>query len=1046
MVQNKVTTISVNLSKIIIFSLFLSISTVQADTILSAEEMALLTKINKQADELIESSQYDAAIQVYQQVLQTLKSKLPEDNDTIQTYTLKVLDLYRDEQYSAQAPLKQYYSYISHEKNDLDRDQYEKDLKISIGKIQTAIAIGKKQLDILESKQNIESKKNTFLYKLKMMFLYTTENMIYMRLGDFFSEKQDYSNAEVFIEKAFESAQNSKTLQQQAYIAKQNWRTAAPLQDQVAIDKAVIPDDSEQTMSTAIYGLLDLYDNQGKENEANQLLLKLDEIVSKSPDDSLRLLLADTYLGRNKLDEAEKVYIQVLDNPNKSFIEAMQGDKSDDFHFSFQYKAFINLGTIYDRRYYESKNVAKADLFYSTALNYHKQAVAVLAKQNSPNLKTSYSQALYSLAAFYSDHDKNKEAVPYFKQTVDIQEQLLKTDGNSSILRGLIRTRHRMGINYRLLGDYDAAEQLYQKNIDEPNNNLLPYESGSVATSKFALAKIQGLKGNIPLALQYLNEAKKLYDLHQTDDAIFRQSKNQLAQLHLWLLFDAMHDNYLNSAEISAEALEEIQQIHGKKRTLALQQTAMRLAGNDQNRSQIVSQTLAKEWQQARQDVQVLNNELRQVFPVQKLLKPDEALLAWILGDGDALGVPEHTMSFLLVIRPERAKLIPLYTSQITLAPFLSAHMNALSTQAPVNLAYAHELYRSLLEPAEQELVGVKHIIAVPDETLKALPLQTLLKSTSKAADPVKPNNDDYASADWLLNHYAISYLPAVHSLAQLRERDVQPVTSAATGRVPFMGFGNPVLQGKKTVDSELLVSIGRSLNRGEDSTFATDTSKLRELEALPNTGSELEYAAELFGADSDTSLYLADKATETNLKGLSDQDTLAKADILAFATHAFGANDTLSIMPGLVLTPPAVGTAQDDGYLNVEEIPNLKLNAQWVVLAACETAKYAQQDVGQGLSQLVKAFFIAGTRSVLATHWSVNDAAAHELMNTLFKSLAEQPDLSRAEALRRAMQSVATQCNWRCTLGEWLGLAEQRQTAHPAYWGAFVIYGEGIQ
>ncbi len=128
---------------------------------------------------------------------------------------------------------------------------------------------------------------------------------------------------------------------------------------------------------------------------------------------------------------------------------------------------------------------------------------------------------------------------------------------------------------------------------------------------------------------------------------------------------------------------------------------------------------------------------------------------------------------------------------------------------------------------------------------------------------------------------------------------------------------------------------------------------------------------------------------------------------------------------PALVLTPPPVATEADDGLLTASEIGTLKLDADWVVLSACNTA--AGDKVGaDALSGLARAFFFAGARALLVSHWSVYSQAAVQLTTRTFANLAVNPRLGRAEAFRRAMLSVIDE-----------GMP-------PSYWAPFVVVGEG--
>jgi CHAT domain-containing protein len=125
-----------------------------------------------------------------------------------------------------------------------------------------------------------------------------------------------------------------------------------------------------------------------------------------------------------------------------------------------------------------------------------------------------------------------------------------------------------------------------------------------------------------------------------------------------------------------------------------------------------------------------------------------------------------------------------------------------------------------------------------------------------------------------------------------------------------------------------------------------------------------------------------------------------------------------------LVLTPPPEPGEADDGLLTASEIAVLKLDAEWVVLSACNTAAGAGEGA-EALSGLARAFFYAGARALLVSHWAVYSEAAVELTTRTFATLAADPKLGRGEAFRQSM----------------LKLIEAGQP--PSYWAPFVIVGE---
>jgi CHAT domain-containing protein len=170
-------------------------------------------------------------------------------------------------------------------------------------------------------------------------------------------------------------------------------------------------------------------------------------------------------------------------------------------------------------------------------------------------------------------------------------------------------------------------------------------------------------------------------------------------------------------------------------------------------------------------------------------------------------------------------------------------------------------------------------------------------------------------------------------------------------------------------------------------------------------------------------------------VKALSMSGQLARARIVHFATHGLLSGETAILAaanaePALILTPPQAATEEDDGLLTASEIAQLKLDADWVILSACNTAAAASDQPGaEALSGLARAFFYAGARALLASHWAVNSEATVRLITRSFDELKAHPKIGRAESLRRAMLSLIEQGGG---------------YAHPANWAPFVVVGEG--
>jgi CHAT domain-containing protein/Tfp pilus assembly protein PilF len=364
----------------------------------------------------------------------------------------------------------------------------------------------------------------------------------------------------------------------------------------------------------------------------------------------------------------------------------------------------------------------------------------------------------------------------------------------------------------------------------------------------------------------------------------------------------------------------------------------------------------------------------------------------------------------------------------------------------PFNLEVAHDLYGALFGQVE-ELIKNKHLLVIPTGPLTSLPFHVLV--TARPEQPIPMRVDDYAGAAWLARRHAIGMLPSVASLAALRR-----LTPAMRAPNPYIGFGNPLLTGADGEDRRAwaiarcgertqpvrLATAERAIARGTSGGVSklfrgsrAEVAVVRKLEPLPETADELCEVAHSLGAMDDV-VVLGAGATETAVKALSAAGTLSLNRVVHFATHGSVAGDIKGLAePALVLTPPSEDTPataleHDDGLLTASEVTQLRLNADWVVLSACNTAA-GDGGNAEALSGLARAFFHAGARALLVSHWEVNSEAAVKLITRAFGALESQPGIGRAEALRRAM--LAT-------------IADGGNLAHPEAWAPFVVVGEG--
>lgn len=361
------------------------------------------------------------------------------------------------------------------------------------------------------------------------------------------------------------------------------------------------------------------------------------------------------------------------------------------------------------------------------------------------------------------------------------------------------------------------------------------------------------------------------------------------------------------------------------------------------------------------------------------------------------------------------------------------------SVALPFDADRAHALYRALFDRIG-DLVGDRHLLIVPSGSLGRLPFQVLV---TEKPDQVRTDSNDYKRTKWLVQRNAVTLLPSVGSLAALRR---SAKSSAATQA--FIGFGNPLLLGPDGKDASAsafqqcgeaasypLQVASRSVRSPASTFYRGGIARIEHLRAqypLPETAYELCTVSRTLGA-ADEAVHLGERATESAVKALSATGVLGRAKVVHFATHGLLASESESVggavEPALLLTPPVMASEVDDGLLTASEVARLKLDADWVVLSACNTAAGGGGDERLNmLSGLARSFFYAGARALMVSHWAVDSDATVKLVTGTFGHLRNN-QIGRAEALRLSMLDM---------------LKAGGSQAHPANWAPFIVVGEG--
>lgn len=351
-------------------------------------------------------------------------------------------------------------------------------------------------------------------------------------------------------------------------------------------------------------------------------------------------------------------------------------------------------------------------------------------------------------------------------------------------------------------------------------------------------------------------------------------------------------------------------------------------------------------------------------------------------------------------------------------------------------------LYQELLAPVASAWAQADTLLVVANESLGQIPFSLLPTGPAAAgqATPGLPNLPmaQYRQVPWLARQVAVAYLPSVSALVTLRA-----LPAAQGRRAPFVGFGDPDFgaqteAGAPTGTRNLKIKRTPGWDESQTSADAPVAAppaapEVPTLTALPDTREEITAIATAMAADLKRDTFFGAQASRQNVLGTD----LKQRRIVAFATHGLVAGDLPGLdQPALALSP-APGQAITQGLLKLEDILKLSLDADLVVLSACNTAA-ADGTGAEAVSGLGRGFFYAGARSVLATHWPVETVSARELVTHLFERYTQDPQLSRAQALRRAMldlidHDVATDAKGQPVMAY----------AHPAFWAPYALYGD---
>jgi CHAT domain-containing protein len=322
------------------------------------------------------------------------------------------------------------------------------------------------------------------------------------------------------------------------------------------------------------------------------------------------------------------------------------------------------------------------------------------------------------------------------------------------------------------------------------------------------------------------------------------------------------------------------------------------------------------------------------------------------------------------------------------------------------DIADARKLYDVTLGTVEPALKGVDRVVVAPPGPLLSLPFEVLLTGPADAAH--------LAEAPWLVRRFTLAHVPAPANFVGLRK-----IANDSRATQPWFGFGD-------------FVSLTlKQANGSFSGTSCADSAQLLAgLPQLPYARRELDSARQLLGASPQDEMLGAAFTVPAVEKA-----PLKSFRVLHFAAHALLPSELkCQSEPAIVTSAPAGAVDAAQALLTASDVAELNLDADLVILSACNSGGAGGSTAGESLSGLARAFFFAGARALMVTHWSVNDQVAAYLVVSVLQRMHADASLGVAGALRAAQLSMLEEA----------GKQLPAQIAAPFFWAGFAVIGDG--
>lgn len=680
---------------------------------------------------------------------------------------------------------------------------------------------------------------------------------------------------------------------------------------------------------------------------------------------------------------------------------------SEDKLNSYYPATLSNLGICYKKRGLDKGNREDTE----RAFSYFSQALSAAEITGNKQVQVAILNNIGSIKAHL---EENLDALYYLNKARVLAEQL-------NLNSYLVSIYTNIGIIYARLGDYQNSSLYYDKAINlalAENENRTLWESylekgnllkkqGKLDEAKLyylnSINIIESLRSKLTMEedkASFLGTDKRLDAYHNLVDLLVNSNKERPGNPSLKQAFSFMERakaraflESIEASKLSEKAPVDIKLINQEKEIMSdMSRLYTRLLSPELPEEE--RNNLLKEVKSLEDKLENVKRQIRSQNPAYANLTYPEiityeeankefvdsktAIFAFIVGKDSAY-------AFALTKKGLKVYSIP---PQKDLKLKVISHRKAISDPDNRDFNSGQELYDLLLKPGLTE--GIKTLIIVPDDILNLLPFETLL--ATKQPD------------DWLIKHYTIYYAPSLSSLRELVHH--QNRKNRRKPQYNLLAVGDPYYGELEEKYPELSTK-----------TIFQNFYTLADLKfyRLRYSHEEIKRISSLIPK---TTVLEREKATEDLVKSAN----LSDYRIIHFATHGL-IDDQKPARSAIVLTLDNDPT--EDGFLQMREVFNLRLNADLVVLSSCQTG-LGQFIRGEGIEGISRAFFFAGASSVLMSLWTINDQVSSQFMERFYFHLKSSESL--AEALRRVK----------------LEMIDSGVVSHPYYWAPFILSGNG--